>query len=166
MLKNRGGFVAMVIAILGLVLLTTLFSNILTAFETIRTYANIATFTALSTIVTIAPTLLLLLATVSSGIIYYKGAQSIGASGGDAGGLLRIVFGALTIILFVTLFLTVLTNFYTLYSDVSATNYTAFQTVTQIMPTVLFLGGIFAGGMTAYSGVKARRSRSRRAYMR
>jgi hypothetical protein len=158
-MQNKGGFLAMIMSVLGIVLYCSMFSSILTAFETVRTYANISTFTALSTVVTIAPTVLLLAGLLGAGIAYAMGYKSVNEGGGDASGLLRMVMGILTIILFVTMFSSILTSMYTLYSNVSATNYTAFQTVVQITPTILFLSGIFAGGMTAYGGYKARKSR-------
>jgi hypothetical protein len=94
-----------------------------------------------------------------AGIAYVMGYKSAASGGGDASGLLRMVMGILTIILFVTMFSSVLTSMYSLYSNASAGNYTAFQTVVQITPTIVFLSGIFAGGMTTYGGYKARKQR-------
>ena len=152
-----GGFLAMVLSVLGVVLYVTIFSSVLAAAETIRTYANISTFTALETVIKIAPTILLLAGIFGGGVVYYKGLKSTSSGGTDAGGLLRMVLGVLVIILFLTLFTTILTSMYTLYSDSSAGNYTAFKTVTSIAPTILFLVGIFAGGATVASGYKARK---------
>ncbi len=157
--KGAGGFLAMILSVLGVVLYCSMFASVLTAFESIRTYANISTFTALSTVVTIAPTVLLLVGLLGAGFAFYKGYSSVSAGNSDPGGLLRMVLGILIIILFVTLFSTILSSMYTLYSNASAGNYTAFTTVVAITPTILFLSGIFAGGMTSYSGYKARRGR-------
>jgi len=154
---SQGGFLAMVLSVLGVVLYVTLFATVLTAMEAVRAYANISTFVALSTVVGIAPTVLLLAGIFAGGAGYYKGYKSVAAQGGDPGGLLRMVLGVLVIILFVTLFGTILTAMYTLYSNASAGNYTAFQTVVSIAPTILFLSGIFAGGATAVGGYKARK---------
>ncbi len=158
-MRDKGGFIAMVLSVIGIVLYCALFPSIFTALETIRTYANIATFTALETIVKITPTVLLLGGLLGASFGYFKGYQSVAGKGSDPGGLIRMVMGVLVIILFVTLFSTILTSMYTLYSHASAGNYTAFQTITQIVPTILFLGGIFAGASTTYGGFKARKRR-------
>ena len=73
-----------------------------------------------------------------------------------------MVFGIVQIILFVSLFLTILTGFYTLYGTANASEYTAFTTVVASAPTVLFLAGIFGGTATAVSGARSRRSRGSR----
>jgi len=128
----------------------------------ITTYSHevLSVFIAFSTILGIMPTLLLLLGVVSAGYFYYKGYKSLSKSGTDASGLIRMVIGILEIILFVTLFATIVTNFNTLYVAYAAdTSWIAFGTVITILPTVLFLAGLFAGGVTTYGGVKARRSR-------
>jgi len=155
----RGGFLAMVVSVLGVVLYVTMFSTVLTAFETLRTHANIATFVALETVVEIAPTVLLLAGIFAAGFGYYKGYKSSAQAGSDTSGLMRMVLGILVIILFVTLFSTIVTAMYTLHSADNADQYTAFQTVVTIAPTVLFLAGIFAGGATAAGGYRARRRR-------
>jgi len=157
----KGGFLAMVVSVLGVVLYVTMFSTVLTAFETLRTHTNIATFTALSTVVAIAPTVLLLAGIFAAGFGYYKGYKSTASGGSDTGGLMRMVLGVLVIILFVTLFSTIVTAMYTLYSADNASEYTAFQTVVQIAPTVLFLAGVFAGGATAAGGYRARKRKKR-----
>ena len=160
-MKGKSSFMTMALAVIGLVLYVTLFSSILSALETVRTYAQISTFIALKTVVEIAPTVLLLGGVFGVTFAYYKGATGAGAQ--DASGLLRMVFGVIMIILFVTLFSTILSSFYTLYGADNASEYIAFQTVVTIAPTVLFLGGIFAGGSTAVSGARSwRRRRSRR----
>jgi len=154
----------MVLAVVGMVLYVTLFSSILTALEAIRSYANLATFTALETVVEIAPVVLLLAGVFAAGFAYYKGYQ--GSAAQDASGIMRMVLGIIMIILFVTLFSTILAAFYTLYGSTNASEYTAFQTVTQIAPVVLFLSGIFAGGATTVSGGRALRRRRASRLMR
>ena len=73
---------------------------------------------------------------------------------------MRMVLGVLVIILFVTMFATIITAMSTLYTAYSDnTDWVAFGTVLSISPTVLFLGGIFAGGSTAVGGYRARRRR-------
>jgi len=166
MMKGKSSFIVMVFAVVGVVLWVTMFLNVMEGIETIRTYANIASFTALSTIVAIAPTVLLVGGIFAAGFGYYKGYK--GAQAQDASGVLRMVFGIVQIILFASLFSTILTNMYTLYIGGATANatfypdqYTAFATVVGIAPTVLFLAGIFSGVTTAVSGYRARRRRRR-----
>lgn len=159
-MQGKSSFITMTFAVVGIVLFVSMFSSIMTALEAIRTYANIATFTALETIVEIAPTVLIISGIFAASFGYYKGYK--GASAQDSSGVLRMVFGVVQIILFVSLFLTILTGFYTLYGTTNASEYTAFTTVVAIAPTVLFLAGIFGGTATAVSGYRSRRRRSSR----
>ncbi len=160
MLKGKGGFLAMVLSVLGVVLYTTLFSTILTAFTTLAANAHISTFVAFETIIKIAPTVLMLAGLLAAGLIYWKGYGKLSSGGGDTSGILRMVLGALMVILFVTLFDTILTSFYTLWlADNTAKYFIAFQTICTILPTILFLAGVFAGVATGVGGYKARRSR-------
>lgn len=162
--KGKSAFLVMTLSVVALVLYVTLFRNIMTAFDTVRTYANISTFTALSTVVTIAPVVLLLAGIFAAGFGYYKGYKGAGAQ--DAAGIMRMVFGVILIILFLTLFSTILTQMYYLYiggetanADFYPSYYTAFTTVVGIAPTILFLAGIFAGGATSVSGYRSYRRR-------
>jgi len=159
-LKDKSSFIVMTFAVVGIVLFVSMFSSIMTALETIRTYANLSTFTALETIVKISPVVLLIGGIFGASFGYYKGYK--GAAAQDSSGVLRMVFGIVQIILFVSLFYTILTGFYTLYGTGNASEYTAFTTVVAIAPTVLFLGGIFGGAATAVSGYRSRRRRSSR----
>ena len=158
-IKSKSSFLVMTFSVVGVVLYVAMFSNILSGLEVIRTYTNIATFTALETVVDISATVLLIGGVFAASFGYYKGYK--GASAQDSGGVLRMVFGIVQIILFVSLFYTILTGFYTLYSADNASEYTAFQTVVAIGPTVLFLAGIFGGVQTSVSGIRARRGRRR-----
>jgi hypothetical protein len=159
MMKNKGGFLAMVLAVLGIVLYTTLFDTILAAFVTLASNAHLSTFIAFSVIIKIAPTVLLLGGLIGAGLVYWKGYGSLSSGGGDTAGILRMVLGALMIILFVTLFDTILTSFYTLYSADNADYFIAFQTICTILPTILFLAGIFAGVATGVGGIRSRKRR-------
>lgn len=166
-MKGKSAFITMMFSVVGLVLYCSMFTNIMIGIEAINDYANLSTFTALSTIVGIAPTVLLIGGVFAASFAYVKGYQ--GANAQDASGVLRMVFGIVQIILFVTLFSTILSSLYALYIGGATANasftpadYTAFQTVVQISGTILFLGGIFGGTMTTISGYRARR-RGRRA---
>jgi hypothetical protein len=153
-LKGNGGFLAMILAVLGVVLYVTMFSNILTAFDSLGATAHISSFIAFSTVISIAPTVLFLAGIFGASTAYVIGYNK--ATAGGTNGLLLMVMGALEIILFVTLFSTIMTSMDTLRLTTSVVNgdYIAFGTVVQIAPTVLFLAGIFAGAATAVGGYK------------
>lgn len=158
-IKGGGaGFLPMVIAIVGLVVYVTMFPTVLSGLATLYTTTGVANFTAFQTILRISPTILFIAGIFGAGFAYYRGYRAYATGGGDPSGLIRMVLGVLSIILFVTLFATVLTNMNTLYSSANTT-WIAFGTVVSISPTVLFLAGLFAGGATTYSGYKARKSR-------
>jgi len=159
-MKGKGSFILMMLSVVAIVLYVSIFESVITATDTILDHASIATFTALSTVVSIAPVVLLLSGVFGSSFAFYKGYK--GSAGQDPSGLMRMVLGVLMVILFVTLFGTIMTAFAALATAANAT-YIAFDTVVGIAPTVLFLGGIFAGGATATSGARAygRRRRTR-----
>jgi hypothetical protein len=154
-LKGRGGFVAMVFSVLSIVLMVTLFNSILTAFQALAANTHIATFLAFSIGLKISPTILLLIWTFGSAAGFVVGYMNVSNSGGDTAGIIRMVFGILMVVLFATLFNTILDNFYILWLADNATKYfIAFQTVCTIIPTILFLSGIFAGVGTSIGGAK------------
>ena len=159
-MKGKSSFIVMTFAVVGIVLFVSMFASIMTALVALLAYENIATFTALETIIKIAPVVLLIGGIFAASFGYYQGYKGAGSQ--DASGVLRMVFGIVQIILFVSLFLTILTGFYTLYGTANASLFTAFTTVVAIAPTVLFLGGIFGGTATAVSGFKSRRRRGSR----
>jgi hypothetical protein len=148
----------MVLSVVGVVLFVTLFGNVMTAFDNLLLVAGIADFIAFEITVQIAPTVLMLAGVGGAAFAYYKGYKAV-AGGSDPSGMIRMVFGILVIILFVTLFETIATAFVTLLALYVGSDYIAFDTVLTILPTVLFLGGIFAGIGTAVGGNRARKSR-------
>jgi len=158
--KNlKGGFLAMVLSVLGVVLYTTMFSTVMTALGALHFDAG-TDFIAFRTVVGISPTVLFLGGIFGAAFAYWRGYKGVAGGGSDPGGLMRMVLGVLVIILFVTLFATIITAMSTLYTAYSDnTDWVAFGTVLSISPTVLFLGGIFAGGSTAVGGYRARRRR-------
>ena len=156
----KGGFLAMVLSVLGIVLYVTMFSSVMTAIAALWLTSGVSNFIAFSTVLGIAPTVLFLGGIFGAGFAFWRGYKGVAGGGSDPGGLMRMVFGVLVIILFVTMFSTIITAMQTLYDAYSAnTSYIAFGTVISIAPTVLFLGGIFAGGSTAVGGYRARRRR-------
>lgn len=152
-----GPFMQMVYVILGLVLFMSMFSSIMSALATLRSGAYAATFVAWTTIIGIAPAILLLGGAATAGFVYTKGAMGTGAF--DPSGLMRLVLGVLQMILFATLFDTVGTSFYTIYTTYcGAANdsvWIALRVVVIILPTVLFLAGLFGGLAVAAVGAKS-----------
>ena len=165
-LKGGKGFLVMTISFVGIVLFTSIFLNIMEQLENIRGYANIDSFLVLSILVQIAPATMLIGALLVARWGYSKGELTAAAS--DSGGLMRMVFGAIGLILFIALFYVFLPYMYYIYDGGTTTNgtftpsnYIALQTVASIVPSVLFIGGIFYTGRTAYRGYKARRARKK-----
>ena len=154
-MKKYGGVLVTVMSLLGLVLFTSLFATIMTAMNVMRYTSALTNYTAFDTILGIAPVILWLGGLFGTGFAFYKG-QSM-AAGQDAAGFLRMVMGIVTLVLFITLFSTVVTGIGTVYDGTNASNYTAFQTVVGISPTILFLAGVFASVSTAAGGLRARR---------
>lgn len=147
---KNAGFLMMVLSILGIVLYVTLFSNILSAFVALAETSGLSNYIAFSTVLKIAPTILFLVAIGGAAFAYYKGYGK--AVSGGINSLLLVVFGALEIILFVTLFSTVMTGMESVRTSDNIDYFIALSTVVSIAPTLLFLGGIFAGGATAVGG--------------
>jgi hypothetical protein len=142
----KGGFMQMISAIF-----TTIMSSLTTLYGT----EGASSFIAFQTVITIIPTILLLAASIAAGIFYVKGYNKLAGGGQDPSGLLRMILGILQIVLFVTMFATVITNFYSLYTAYGTnTTWIAFGTVITIIPTILFLSGIFSGGLVAFGGGK------------
>jgi hypothetical protein len=128
----------------------------MTGLAALLTTTGASSFIAFVVIIGITPTVLILGLTFGAAVLYRSGYKTVSAN--DANGLIRMVMGVLEIILFVTLFATILSSSYTLYTAANAT-WIAFSVVMSIMPTVLFLSGIFAGAATTYGGYKSNRSR-------
>lgn len=153
--SSTAAFLQMVFSILGIVLFVTMFNTILTGFGTLWTASGISNYTGFTTVLQIGPTVLFLGGVFGGAWAYYKGYQKAISSG--INGLLLVVLGAIEIILFLALFSTILTSTATIYASANAT-WIALQTVIGIAPTVLLLGGLYAGGATAVGGYRSRRS--------
>ncbi len=150
-----GGFLGMVMAVLGTVLYVTMFDTVFDAVQALAITSGVSSYTAFSTILAIAPTILFISGLFAGGIAYYKSAKSYGESGSDSAGFMRMILGILEIVLFVTMFSTILSGMETLRTEANISGYIGFSTVVGIAPTVLFLSGIFAGASTAYGGAQA-----------
>lgn len=151
----NSNFLVMVVATLGLVLYVTLFNTIVEAMYTLYGTTNASCYTAFTTVVSIAPTVLFLGGVFGAGFAFYKGYK--GAMSSSVNGLFMIVLGALQIILFVTLFSTIMTAMEVIRTYANIATFIALSTVVTIAPTVLLLGGIFAGGMSIAGGIRKRR---------
>ena len=159
---KKSGLLTMVFSVLGIVMVASMFNTILTSLGTLLATDGATDFLVLSTVIGLAPTILLLTMLGGGAYGFYKGQKATGEA--DASGLIRIVFGALMVILFVSMFGTVLTSMHLVWANAGGANLTvwiALRTVSSIMPTILFLGGIFAGVATSVSGVRSRRRRGR-----
>ena len=159
---KKSGLLMMVFSVLGIVMVASMFNTILTSLGTLLATAGASDFLILSTVIGLAPTILLLTMLGGGAYGFYKGQKATGEA--DASGLIRIVFGALMVILFVSMFGTVITSMHLVWANAGGANLTvwiALRTVSSIMPTILFLGGIFAGVATSVSGVRSRRRRGR-----
>lgn len=154
------GIMFVVLAQLGIVLFAALFSSIMTQINNLR-YGptTLTSYIAFDTILSIAPTVLWLGGMLGAGVGYYKGYSIV--AGKDEQGFMRMIMGVLTLVLFVTLFGTVLSNVETVRTGTNVSNYIAFATVIGISPTVLFLGGIFASISSGVAGVRANRRRKK-----
>lgn len=154
-------FLGMVFTFLGIVLWTTLFGTIMAQFDTLMAYANLSSFTLLETLYKIGPVIIFLGVLGGLGWGYYKSYMSSKGKGDGINSLMWIVFGALQIILFLSLFPTVVTSLYTVLSLSSIANYIALSTVVQISAAIIFLGGLFAGGWNVATGVRAVRGKNK-----
>ena len=152
-MKGHGGLLGIVFSVLGLVIILSVFSTIMTALTTLYTTAFAASATAFITVLKIVPTLLLLGTVGGAAYGFWRGYKAEVAS--DPKGFIRMIIALLGIVLFVTLFATILNNFATLYYSTNAATWTAFRTVTQILPTILFIGGIGSFIAVGTAGAKS-----------
>jgi len=155
--NNVKPFLWMTFGVLGLVVMTNIFDDILDALYGVAAHANVASFIAMATVAKISATVLYLGLIFGLAAAYRQGYKQAQVT--DAGGLLRMVFGLVQILLFATLFSTVLTNLYSLYSSGNASTFTAFTTVVSISAVPLFLAGVFSGIATGISGYRSRKRR-------
>jgi hypothetical protein len=149
---KNGGFLLMVFGILGLVLWTTLFTPILDAFTVLASLDYVSNYIAFEVILKITPAILFLAGIFGGVWLQYKGYKQ--AMGSGISSLLVTVLGALEIILFVTLFGTVMAGIESIRTADNITYYIALGTVVAIAPAILFLTGIFSGGAMAVGGWK------------
>lgn len=158
MLKKNGGLLAMIFSVLGIVIWCAMFEEVMAGFDALFLIAGIEDLLLFTLILNYAPTILLLGGIAGAGLAFYKGYGSVAAK--DVNGMIRMVFAALGLVLFVTMFTTIATAFVDLYTLYAADpNYPIFDLAVSIAPTILFLGGIVAFVGTGIAGYKARRKR-------
>jgi hypothetical protein len=153
--ERNMGFIKMIFATIIIVLFASAFATILAAFATIWTTTGLSNFIGMEIATRIGPTLLYIMVILGAGALYASGYKQV--SSADPNGVIRMMFGILEIILFLSLFSTILTNLAAVYATANTT-WIALQIVVSISAVVLFLSGLFAGGATAYGGYKARKS--------
>ncbi len=148
--KGSLGVLGMVMTVLLEIFAITVFASIISPFNTLYTTAN-ATWIAFGTVLTIIPTLIFLAMIVGGGIGYWKSYRA--AASGGVNGFLIMVVGILEIILFVSMFSSVVTGLAAILTS-NVTNFIALSTIVGISPTLLFLLGIFACLGTAIGGYR------------
>ena len=149
---KNGGFMYMIFSILGVVLAVTMFGSTMTYFDALAAVPNASAYIAYSIGIEISPSLILL-GVLGLGTWAYKKGYTQATSGG-VNGLLLVVFGFLEVILFLALFPTIMSSLETVRTLPTIANYIALRVVVEIMPIVLYLGGLFAGGSTAVGGFR------------
>jgi hypothetical protein len=133
----------------AMVLAITMFQTIMTYIDLDLAVANASAYIGYTVVVGVTPTLLLL-TIVGGGVWGYKHGYDQAVANGAS--LLLMVFGILEIILFAALFPTIMAALETVRTMRSITDYIALQVVVEIVPVLLWLGGLFAGGATAAGG--------------
>ena len=142
---KQGGFMIMILAIVGMVLAITMFETIMTYIGADMTVANASAYIGYTVVVGVTPTLLLLTLVGAGGWGYKHGYDQ---AVGNGSSLLLMVFGILEIILFAALFPTIMASLEAIRTNPAITQYIALQVVVEIVPVLLWLGGLFAGGAT------------------
>lgn len=127
--------------ILNIVVSAIFFPILFTAIDAIRTYAHIASFSIIGSIILIFPLMILFLVFGAGGVMVYQGATGKGGTFN----MMQTVEGELVIFMGLTLFPLILAAFYTMIITDNGT-YTGFSDVVPILAllilfTVSGLGG-------------------------
>jgi len=144
-LRIVGGVIAIVIAFV-------IYPMVLTATQSILTYAHIASFTGMSSVAAIAPLIIFVSMIFGGGLMVFQGAKG---SGKDLGmkNIIMIVGGLIDIVIMLLLFPTILASAYTIITDAHIADYTGLASVGAIAPLVLFVSSLFGGGLLSWTGL-------------
>ncbi len=86
---------------------------------------------------------------------------------GKYGGIMMVVMSLLGLILFASLFSTIMSAINNIrYGATVLTNYTAFDTILGIAPVILWLGGLFGAGFAYYKGYSIVAGKDSNGFMR
>ncbi len=154
---KNGAFILMIIGVLGLVLWTNMFPTILNGLVSLANLDYLSNYTAMDTILKISASVLYLGGIFGTAWLQRMGYQR--ATGAGVNALLITVLGVLEIILFVTLFATIMSGIETIRTADNVDYFIALTTVVQLSPAILFLMGIFSGGAMAVGGWRQHRGR-------
>ncbi len=149
----KGGILLKVFAVLAVVIFASIFPSLMTGINSLR-YGGISltNFLVFDTVLSIAPTIMWLAGIALFTFASYAGYKQISMT--STSGFMLLISGVLEVVIFVTMFSTILTNINTVYATTNASAYIAFTTVVGIAPTILFLEGIGSG---IFSGIQGGR---------
>ncbi len=134
-------FLPMILAIVLVVISTSMFSTIMTYLTSLADATGASSLTIYVLLVRMAPTLLLLGLLGMAGALYIHGYGQM--SSGNVNGLMMGIFGIIQLVLFLALFSTVASSFITLFTTYGGNaTWVAFGVVVSIVPAILFLAGI------------------------
>lgn len=71
------------------------------------------------------------------------------------GGFVQMTFSFVGVVLYVAMFLNLMTSIEAIRSYTNIASFTALATIVSIAPTVLIVGGLFVAGFAAYKGYKS-----------
>ena len=158
MSKNKG-LLVMIFASLGIVVFANIFQSLMTYFDDAWLIAGIEDLFMVPLILGFGPTIILVCILGGLAFAFIKGIGSVAST--DAGGLIRIIFGGLGLIMFLAMFTPIATIFVDLWTTYEADpNYPMLGLTLSIFPAIVLLEGIIGSVGSAVSGFRARRGRA------
>jgi hypothetical protein len=157
-MKRNAGLLTMVFSTLGIVIWVNIFSALMPYMDDILAISGVEDLSFLLLILSYAPTLLLLGSVALATFAYLKGYASMAAS--DANGLIRMVFGGLSLIMWIAMFSNIVTVFVALYGSYgTSTDYPLLGLAVSITPAIIFIEGLAASIGTAVGGYRSRKGK-------